>query len=362
MNLPKKDEAGLQDGDCEAIFEAICRENGMDTAKAYRQLQARLFPRTRIRRMVITKALPAAAALLVIVLCLWLLHPFRHPKNIPAKGLPSLEIASLFPVQHGIAILTMASGKQVRVDTVEDGSTLESGIKKQGDTLVYPAVIVAGNIGRYDTLTTPKSAYYHVVLPDGSKVKLNNDSRLIYPAVFAGNTRTVSLRGEACFTVTHDARRPFRVLTRDMTAQVLGTIFNISVYPEDTVTRTLMVQGRLAIISRYTGKSITLDSGDQDSLTTSGIERISRQSDPVDTAWLNGRLRVKPNTSLEVVLNQLARWYDVGLDIKTSGLPESHYIGWIDSSVSLGSVIDYLRSDNPGLKIELQGNKIVVSR
>ena len=48
-----------------------------------------------------------------------------------------------------------------------------------------------------------------VVLPDGSKVWLNNAATLKYPREFSEKERNVYLEGEAYFEVTHHENKPF---------------------------------------------------------------------------------------------------------------------------------------------------------
>jgi transmembrane sensor len=63
-------------------------------------------------------------------------------------------------------------------------------------------------------------------LEDGSVVHLNAHSRIVLN--FSENARDVRLiEGEALFDVHHDARRPFRVLTRDAIIRDIGSRFNV---------------------------------------------------------------------------------------------------------------------------------------
>jgi transmembrane sensor len=66
-----------------------------------------------------------------------------------------------------------------------------------------------------------------VVLADGTLVWLKGNSTLTYPSHFVGNTRKVSLQGEALFEVAKDANHPFTIQCGDLTTTVLGTSFNI---------------------------------------------------------------------------------------------------------------------------------------
>jgi transmembrane sensor len=65
-----------------------------------------------------------------------------------------------------------------------------------------------------------------VKLPDGSIIHLNTHSRA--EVRFSENLREVLLRdGEALFTVAHDARRPFFVVTESARIRAIGTQFNV---------------------------------------------------------------------------------------------------------------------------------------
>ncbi|HTM90996.1 MAG TPA: FecR domain-containing protein [Flavisolibacter sp.] len=64
-------------------------------------------------------------------------------------------------------------------------------------------------------------------LPDGSVVTLNKNSQLDYPSKFKGETRTISLKGEAFFNVKPNKEKPFIIHVNDVTVRVVGTSFNI---------------------------------------------------------------------------------------------------------------------------------------
>ena len=64
-------------------------------------------------------------------------------------------------------------------------------------------------------------------LPDGSVVTLNKNSTLTYPAKFKGDTRQVTLTGEAFFNVAHDKSKPFIVDAGNAEIKVVGTSFNV---------------------------------------------------------------------------------------------------------------------------------------
>ena len=81
------------------------------------------------------------------------------------------------------------------------------------------------------------------LLPDGSLVWLNAESRLTYTDAFGKKTREATLTGEAYFEVTKDAQRPFRVYINESRIEVLGTVFNIRAYPDEHEIVTTLVEG-----------------------------------------------------------------------------------------------------------------------
>lgn len=81
------------------------------------------------------------------------------------------------------------------------------------------------------------------MLPDGTQVWLNYDSRLYYPESFDGNLRSVRLEGEALFNVVRDASKPFRVRTSLMEVEVLGTVFDLKCYEHLDYAELVLVSG-----------------------------------------------------------------------------------------------------------------------
>jgi hypothetical protein len=71
-------------------------------------------------------------------------------------------------------------------------------------------------------------------LPDGSVVTLAAHSKFIYTPGLTGDSRTISLEGDAGFSVVSDPARPFVVLAGDIAVRVLGTSFLVRSGPDST--------------------------------------------------------------------------------------------------------------------------------
>lgn len=100
----------------------------------------------------------------------------------------------------------------------------------------------------YNEIVSPKGARTHIVLPDGTKVWLNANSRIKYAMDFLKGDRKVLLTGEAYFDVVKDPQKRFIVQTSDLAIRVWGTKFNVKAYPEEKTIQTTLVEGSVSIL------------------------------------------------------------------------------------------------------------------
>lgn len=97
------------------------------------------------------------------------------------------------------------------------------------------------------TLADSRPLIRNITLPDGSKVVLQANSQLDYPASFDGKTREVTLTGEAFFDVAHNAARPFIIHSGKIKTTVLGTAFNIKAWPSDKEVIVTVTRGKVKV-------------------------------------------------------------------------------------------------------------------
>lgn len=83
----------------------------------------------------------------------------------------------------------------------------------------------------------------NIVLPDSTLVTLNAGSILSYETTYNKSERRVHLTGEAYFVVRPDKERAFVVLTDKVEVKALGTVFNVSAYPEENEVVTSLISG-----------------------------------------------------------------------------------------------------------------------
>jgi transmembrane sensor len=149
-------------------------------------------------------------------------------------------------------------------------------------------------------------------LSDGTVVTLAPASTLRWSPSYGARDRAVELDGEAVFTVTHDAARPFAVRTPHALARDLGTRFAVRAYPGDTVTDVTVAEGVVAVANQAPGSAgVVLQRGDRARVRSAGTVELSRDV-PLDDsfAWTAGRLVLR-DVPLREAAVQLGRWYDI---------------------------------------------------
>ena len=82
-----------------------------------------------------------------------------------------------------------------------------------------------------------------VTLSDGTVLHLNSGSRLTYPAVFSGDSRTVFMDGEAYLDVAKDPEHPFIIKSHSIDIKVLGTSFNFKNFAQERTAELLLMEG-----------------------------------------------------------------------------------------------------------------------
>ena len=157
----------------------------------------------------------------------------------------------------------------------------------------------------YCVVSTPAATTTLVTLSDGTKVMLNANSTLEYPASFDdAEVREVRLKGEAHFEVTKNPHRPFVVKAGKMQTQVLGTIFDVKAYRKDAPKVTLM-QGKVKVSNADT--EVEMHPGQTATLQADKIV-VSKASSSVSD-WLEGDFDMDQVTLAEA-MSDIGAWYN----------------------------------------------------
>ncbi|MBC9909533.1 FecR domain-containing protein [Chitinophaga varians] len=252
------------------------------------------------------------------------------------------------------AVLKLANGKEIMLDSTHGSIVQEPGLTVQNDSgrLNYQGATAAME---YHTLTTPRGGQYRITLPDGTAVWLNAASSITYPTTFTEKVRAVIITGEAYFEVAAHARQPFRVdVDGKATVEVLGTQFNVNAYTDEKDIRTTLVNGSVRVNHRQA--SVVLKPGQQAAIAGEGLQLVEHPDLEMAVAWKNGSFQFD-HAHLKEVLRQMARWYDVTV-VYEPGSADIIFSGEIKRDLDLPQALTVLQS--MGVRFRIEGKQLIV--
>jgi transmembrane sensor len=249
------------------------------------------------------------------------------------------------------AILTLANGKRVVLDSSANGARYQQGkavALNQNGALSYNAASDEKAAPSYNDVTTARANEYQLTLADGTKVWLNASSSLHFPTAFNTSSRTVELKGEAYFEVAKDKTKPFHIMVNGMEVVVLGTHFNINAYDDEAELKTSLLEGSVKINSH--NKSSLLKPGQEANVTRNGELNVAGANVELAVAWKNGFFQFD-RASLPTIMRQISRWYN--LDIVYSGkIPDRLFKGKIQRSLPLSGILNILKKGDVNFKLD----------
>lgn len=160
-----------------------------------------------------------------------------------------------------------------------------------------------------------------VELVDGSRITLAPRTQLTVTERADHSAREVSLVGEAHFEIVPDAHGPFAVRTGDVTTRVLGTVFDLRRYADDSLGQVVVQSGK--VVTQGRGARMILTAGMVGRFTDSSITSSRIDDSAAAAAWLRGHL-VFRDTPVPVMLQTLSRWYGYQFQLADSALMRQH--------------------------------------
>lgn len=204
---------------------------------------------------------------------------------------------------------------------------------------------------------TQKGEKLTLRLSDGTKVRLNANSILVFPAVFDQHKRYVKLEGEALFDVVKDTDRPFTIMSGDVQTRVVGTSFNVRAYEEESDLSVAVVSGKVSVKGKATAE-VYLSTNEVSYYHKQDSSLSARKQDVSDIiAWSKNILIFKED-SAEQVWKKLEDWYGVNIILQDQQSIEGRYSGRYYNE-SLERVLDGI-SYASEFTYEIQENKNVI--
>src|SRR6218665_1584899 len=253
-----------------AVSARLKKERSYNAEQAWEEFQVLAQAQSKIRPLYL-RPLAIAASLVLIVSTVLVLRFFL-----------SEPVSNSMVVREQVQFLVPESYEY------EQAPVAATGI----DTSVInkPAIVKRAKVKKERPLamtpiTSGDSAGIYI-LPDGSTVYLNKNSRLSS----SDNGRSLELDGEAFFEVQH-SDLPFYVTCKTTVTKAIGTSFNIKGRAEDKVVEVMVITGQVEVSDKMqAANKIFLNAGD---LGTYGFEQVfvKSQNSKKSKWWNKGGLR-----------------------------------------------------------------------
>jgi transmembrane sensor len=208
-------------------------------------------------------------------------------------------------------------------------------------------------------VTAATGARSFLLLPDGTRVWLNSESRIEYKSDFNDTIREVLLEGEAFFDVVKDKSRPFIVHTSDIDIRVLGTAFNVKSYPREDHIEATLIHGLIEVTNKMepTSPKVILrpheklvftklappqsndvvKSSSQVSehrpFSITALRKNISDSALVETSWVYNKL-IFDGESFREMAGKMERWYDVKIIFRSDNVAASTFhVAFTDETI-----------------------------
>ncbi|KGO80210.1 iron dicitrate transport regulator FecR [Flavobacterium beibuense F44-8] len=177
-----------------------------------------------------------------------------------------------------------------------------------------------------------------VRLPDGSRVWLNEGTKIEYPENFDGSTRNIVLTGEAFFEVEKDSSKPFIISSGLIKTTVLGTSFNVKAY-NGTVPLVEVRTGKVKVENK--NGSIFLVRGDAAVYMPTSETLVRKKAEKLEPDYKKELLDVDGLT-LEDVVTLLQKDYDFSVEYSTKDLKKLKIKGTLGTKQGITEMLNTL--------------------
>jgi len=173
-----------------------------------------------------------------------------------------------------------------------------------------------------------------ILLPDGSVIQANADSKISYDESNWSTKRVVHLEGEAFFKIIKG--KPFTVITPVAKIEVLGTSFNI--FSRDTEFKVVCKTGEVKVSLHDIDENRTLIKNELAYLFDGTFIKETK-AEEAKIPWLNDQFEFN-NISLKKVFREVERQFDV--DIKSDFIIQNTFYKGSFKKTTLDEVLDQI--------------------
>lgn len=200
-----------------------------------------------------------------------------------------------------------------------------------------------------------------IALADGTQVRLNQSSVLLYPEKFSGKERKVFLTGEAFFDIKHDGRHPFHVSTPYFDITDLGTSFSVSSYATDVEVSTTLKTGKIELKIVGEDKVYSMKPNDQlvYNVKTKAVDLRQVTDEDDGLSWRNKQISLDDVTLAEAA-RIMGDVYGVKFVFRSSRHRNTKITVHFNRGESLKKALAIVGNLVPGLEYELMKDKVII--
>lgn len=218
--------------------------------------------------------------------------------------------------------------KEERAKTKHKPSSVLKNLAFKRFALVLSGLLCAGVIWltyheiKYKTISAGKDMK-EVVLPDGTRVSLNENARITFKRKFNEN-RQVQLDGEAFFAIDNTRQGAFIIQSGSILVETRLSSLNIIAKKDANIVQVVVKKGKVAVYNKDfhpRTKDYLLEGEKINFSRESGIRSIQKNLDKNYDAWKTRRLEFD-NSTLYYVSGLLEKLYNTEIDIMNPMLSE----------------------------------------
>ena len=307
----------------------------------------------RRRKLLVVRCVAAVAILFLVSTCVWFVNrggeesQFMFPSEIKPGSLR--------------ASLILNDGQEIMLDKrlslmESDSSVVLSNEKGE---LSYRNVRERAGESSVNTLRVPCGGEYQLMLADGTRVRVNSESELVFPTCFNSDRREVFLKGEAYFQVAPDSDKPFYVRVNDYIVKVTGTSFNVTSYTDDPCTMTTLVEGKVSVYGNDSTWNCDLTPGHMLKFDKGTARVTSEECDPrIYTSWIDGEFKFR-DMRLENIMKKLNRWYDFEVAYEEEELKDLRFSGAAEKYNPVEFLLKMIEEVTK-VRFDIEGKRIMV--
>jgi len=204
-----------------------------------------------------------------------------------------------------------------------------------------------------------KEDHEKILLPDGSTVILNSNSRLTYAKYFTGLTREVTLSGEGYFDIKHNAGKPFIVHAGKLSTTVLGTAFNIrTVNHENTIVVTV-TRGKVSVSKSNKLLGILTPNQQLTYGETLPLPKVVKVKAQKVIDWQSKDIFFK-DVTMQVAMDELSKRFDIKIVFADDTGKDCRLTATFLKGESLEEILNVIAAFN-GAEFKSSGGEITIS-